>query len=57
MELNFYCRKRQCVFHNRISKKDNVLCSKNKPEILSDKDGMKRCFSYKKKPQVSEGKK
>jgi hypothetical protein len=45
-ELNHYCRKRDCVFHNGISKRDNVMCSHKSPEIVSDKDGTRRCFSY-----------
>lgn len=45
-ELNHYCRKRDCVFHNGISKRENVLCSHKKPDVVNDKDGMKRCFSY-----------
>lgn len=45
-ELNHYCRRRDCVFHNGISKRENVMCSHKKPDVVSDKDGMKRCFSY-----------
>ena len=45
-ELNHYCRLRNCKFHNGISKNENVLCSFKNPQIVSDKDGMKRCFSY-----------
>jgi len=45
-ELNHYCRRRDCAFHNGISKRGNVLCSHKKPDVVSDKDGMKRCFSY-----------
>lgn len=45
-QLSHNCRRRDCVFHNGISKNDNVLCSHKRPEIISDKDGMKRCFSY-----------
>lgn len=45
-ELNHYCTRRDCVFHNGISKRENVMCSHKKPEVVSDKDGMKRCFSY-----------
>lgn len=45
-ELNHYCRRRDCAFHNGISKRENVMCSHKSPEIVSDKDGTKRCFSY-----------
>lgn len=45
-EQNFYCRNRDCLHHRGISKRDNVICSARNPQIVSDKDGMKRCFSY-----------
>lgn len=45
-ELNHYCRRRDCVFHNGISKRENVMCSHKKPDVVSNKDGIKRCFSY-----------
>ena len=45
-ELNHYCRIRDCIFHNGISKRENVMCSHKNPDVVSDKDGMKRCFSY-----------
>jgi hypothetical protein len=39
-EKDFYCRQRNCIHHDGISKNGNVLCKKRKLFIVKTKDGI-----------------
>ncbi len=39
-EKDFYCRQRECIHHDGISKNGNVLCRKRKPYLVKTKDSI-----------------
>lgn len=44
-EKGFYCRLRDCKFHQGISKNQNVICS-GKPVLEKIEDEKMTCYSY-----------